>query len=192
MPLPRPRPPSRGPGRTWTAVIGMVLVDAMSMYSAGFTAQTLGFAVPRAWAVGVNATISLLLGGTLMMVATSFVDTFLSFLTLLGVTFSAWTGVFGVDLLRGRVYDSAALMDTTPRSGYWYSGGYSRQAMAAWGAALVAGLLFTDVEWFTGPLGASWTGRHGLGWAVTILVAAGVYAVLPRPADGTGGTPARL
>ncbi|MFG3070730.1 MULTISPECIES: purine-cytosine permease family protein [Streptomyces] len=175
-----------------TAVIGMVLVNAMSMYSAGFTAQTLGFAVPRAWAVGVNATISLLLGGTLMLVVTSFVDTFLSFLTLLGVTFSAWTGVFGVDLLRGRVYDSAALMDTRPRSGYWYSGGYSRQAMAAWGAALVVGLLFTDVEWFTGPLGTSWTGRHGLGWAVTILVAAGVYAALPRPADGTVGAPARF
>lgn len=106
-----------------TAVAGMVLINAMSMYSAGFTAQTLGFAMPRAWAVGVNATISLLLGGALMMVATSFIGTFLSFLTLLGVTFSAWIGVFGVDLLRGRTYDAEALMDTGPRSGYWYAGG---------------------------------------------------------------------
>ncbi|MFB4421673.1 cytosine permease [Streptomyces sp. QL37] len=175
-----------------TAVAGMVLINAMSMYSAGFTAQTLGFAVPRAWAVGVNAAISLLLGGTLMMVATSFIDTFLSFLTLLGVTFSAWIGVFGVDLLRGRTYDAEALMDTGPHSGYWYAGGFSRQAMGAWGAALATGLLFTDVEWFTGPLAGDWIGRHGLGWAVTILVAAGVYAALPRPADGTGGAPARF
>ncbi|MFD6280567.1 purine-cytosine permease family protein [Streptomyces sp. NPDC060209] len=175
-----------------TAVVGMVLINAMSMYSAGFTAQTLGFAVPRTWAVGVNATISLLLGGILMMVATSFIDTFLSFLTLLGVTFSAWIGVFGVDLLRGRTYDSAALMDTTSRSGYWYAAGFSPQAMAAWGAALAVGLLFTDVEWFSGPLAGSWVGRHGLGWAATILVAAGLYAALPRPADGTGGAPARF
>ncbi|MFG2591729.1 purine-cytosine permease family protein [Streptomyces sp. NPDC048438] len=175
-----------------TAVAGMVLINAMSMYSAGFTAQTLGFAMPRAWAVGVNATISLLLGGALMMVATSFIGTFLSFLTLLGVTFSAWIGVFGVDLLRGRAYDAEALMDTGPRSGYWYAGGFSRQAMTAWGAALVTGLLFTDVEWFTGPLAGYWIGRHGLGWAATILVAAGVYAALPRPADGTGGAPARF
>ena len=174
------------------AVVGMVLINAMSMYSAGFTAQTLGFAVPRAWAVGVNATISLLLGGTLMLVAASFIDTFLSFLTLLGVTFSAWIGVFGADLLRGRTYDPVALMDTTPRSGYWYTAGFSRQAMAAWGAALVTGLLLTDVEWFTGPLATSWVGRHGLGWAATILVAAGVYGVLPRPADSAGGTPARF
>ncbi|MBM7441647.1 cytosine permease [Streptomyces sp. HB132] len=175
-----------------TAVVGMTLINAMSMYSAGFTAQTLGFSVPRAWAVGVNATISLLLGGTLMMVATSFIDTFLSFLTLLGVTFSAWIGVFGVDLLRGRTYDSAALMDTTPGSGYWYTAGFSRPATGAWGAALVTGLLFTDVEWFSGPLAATWTGRNGLGWAATIIVSAGVYAALPRPADGTGGAPVRF
>ncbi|MFI2778998.1 purine-cytosine permease family protein [Streptomyces sp. ALB3] len=175
-----------------TAVVGMMLINAMSMYSAGFVAQTLGFAVPRAWAVGVNAAISLLLGGALMLVARSFLDTFLSFLTLLGVTFSAWIGVFGVDLLRGRVYDSAALMDTAPGSGYWYAAGFSRQAVGAWGAALVVGLLLTDVEWFTGPLAASWTGRHGLGWAATILVAAGVYGALPRPADGTGGTVTRF
>lgn len=175
-----------------TAVLGMVLINAMSMYSAGFTAQTLGFAVPRAWAVGVNATISLLLGGLLMMVATSFISTFMSFLALLGVTFSAWIGVFGVDLLRGRTYDAEALLDTTGRRGYWYAGGYSGPAMAAWGAALVAGLLFTEVEWFTGPLASTWTGRHGLGWAASILVAAGLYAVLPRPADGTGPAPARF
>ncbi|MEU8706724.1 cytosine permease [Streptomyces sp. NPDC048565] len=174
------------------AVVGMVLINAMSMYSAGFTAQTLGFAIPRAWAVGVNATISLLLGGTLMMVATSFIGTFLSFLTLLGVTFSAWIGVFGVDMLRGRTYDPAALMDTSPGSGYWYTRGFSRPAMGAWALALVTGLLFTDVEWFTGPLAASWVGGHGLGWAATILVAAGAYAVLPRPADRTAGATARF
>ncbi|MEV2247793.1 cytosine permease [Streptomyces sp. NPDC049970] len=172
-----------------TAVVGMVLINAMSMYSAGFTAQTLGFAVPRAWAVGVNAGISLFLGGVLMIVATSFVGTFLSFLTLLGVTFSAWIGVFGVDLLRGRTYDAAALMDTAPGSGYWYAGGFSRQAMAAWGSALAVGLLFTDVEWFAGPLAGTWVGRDGLGWAATILVSAGLYALLPRPADMTGGQP---
>lgn len=83
------------------AVAGMVLINAMSMYSAGFTAQTLGFMIPRTWAVGVNAAISLLLGGLLMMATSSFIDPFVSFLTLLAVTFSAWIGVFGVDLLRG-------------------------------------------------------------------------------------------
>lgn len=172
-----------------TALAGMVLINAMSMYSAGFTAQTLGFAVPRAWAVGVNAAISLLLGGVLTMVATSFIGTFTSFLTLLGVTFSAWIGVFGVDLLRGRAYDPVALLDTSHRSAYWYADGFSRPAMGAWGTALVVGLLLTEVEWFTGPLASTWVGRHGLGWAATILVAAGVYALLPRPTEHLAAEP---
>ncbi|MDP5315040.1 cytosine permease [Streptomyces poriferorum] len=163
------------------AVLGMVLINAMSMYSAGFTAQTLGFMIPRAWAVGVNAAISLFLGSLLMLVASSFVDSFISFLNLLAVTFSAWIGVFGVDQLRGRAYDPEALMDTTSTSAYWYAGGFAWTAVAAWAVGLAAGLLFTGVEWFTGPLATTWTGRSGLGWAVTILVSGGLYAALPRP-----------
>lgn len=162
------------------AVLGMVLINAMSMYSAGFTAQTLGFTVPRTWAVGVNAAISLFLGSLLMLVANSFIDSFISFLNLLAVTFSAWIGVFAVDLLRGRDYDPAALMDTTATSAYWYRGGFAWSAVAAWATGLVVGLLFTAVEWFTGPLATTWTGRNGLGWAATVVVSGGLYAVLPR------------
>ncbi|MCP3816710.1 cytosine permease [Streptomyces sp. A3M-1-3] len=172
---------------TWIAVpyllialIGMLLINSMSMYSAGFTAQTLGIRVPRAWAVSVNAVISLVFGFLLMVVATSFFGSFISFLTLLAVAFSAWIGVFGVDMLRRRMYDGEALMDTTRTSAYWYRGGFAWQAMAAWGIALVVGLLFTRVDWFAGPLSAGWIGENGLGWAVTVLVAALVYAVLPR------------
>ncbi|MFE0100884.1 cytosine permease, partial [Streptomyces sp. NPDC059009] len=60
---------------TWIAVpylimalIGMLLINSMSMYSAGFTAMTLGIKVPRAWAVSVNAIISLVFGYILMNV----------------------------------------------------------------------------------------------------------------------------
>ncbi|WP_434597110.1 cytosine permease [Streptomyces sp. A5-4] len=175
---------------TWIAVpyllialIGMLLINSMSMYSAGFTAQTLGIKVPRAWAVSVNAIISLIFGFLLMVVSTSFFGSFISFLTLLAVAFSAWIGVFGVDMLRRRTYDGDALMDTTRTSAYWYRGGFAWSAMASWGAALLVGLLFTKVDWFTGPLAGSWIGRNGLGWAATIVVAALLYALLPRPKD---------
>ncbi|MEU4495691.1 cytosine permease [Streptomyces sp. NPDC023998] len=169
------------------ALVGMVLINSMSMYSAGFTAQTLGIRVPRAWAVSVNAVISLVLGFLLMMVATSFIGSFISFLTLLAVAFSAWIGVFGVDLLRRRTYDGEALMDTTRTSAYWYRGGFAWQATVSWGVALLVGLLFTEVDWFAGPLAASWIGHNGLGWAVTAAVAALLYAALPRtrPAQST-------
>ncbi|WP_228976857.1 cytosine permease [Streptomyces sp. DH12] len=162
------------------ALVGMLLINAMSMYSAGFMAQTLGVRLPRGWAVGVNAAISLVLGLWLLVAAAGFLGTFLSFLTLLGVAFAAWVGVFGLDLALGRSYDGAALLDRGPSSAYWYRGGFAWPAVAGWGAALAAGLLFTRVEWFGGPLAGSWPGRHGLGWVVSALVAAAVYGAL-RP-----------
>ncbi|MEU9296578.1 cytosine permease [Streptomyces sp. NPDC048266] len=165
------------------ALLGMLLINSMSMYSAGFTAQTLGIRVSRAAAVSVNAVISLVFGFLLMVVATSFIGSFISFLTLLAVAFSAWIGVFGVDMLRRRSYDAAALMDTTRTSAYWYRGGFAWQAMTAWAVALLVGLLFTKVDWFAGPLASSWIGENGLGWAATIVVAGVLYAVLPRTPD---------
>ncbi|MFB7913135.1 purine-cytosine permease family protein [Streptomyces sp. NPDC056061] len=169
------------------SVVGMVLINAMSLYTGGFTAQTLGLAIPRTWAVGVNAVISLFLSSLLMMSAQRFMDSFVSFLTLLAVTFSAWIGVFGADRLRGRAYDPAALLNTSPDGDYWYTGGFSLPAAAAWTAGLVAGLLLTRVEWFSGPLADTWAGRHGLGWAVTVAVSGASYAILPRPAPASGG-----
>ncbi|MFF0272942.1 cytosine permease [Streptomyces sp. NPDC004330] len=172
------------------ALIGMLLINSMSMYSAGFTAQTLGIKVSRAAAVSVNAVISLVFGFLLMVVATSFIGSFISFLTLLAVAFSAWIGVFGVDMLRRRSYDATALMDTTRTSAYWYRGGFAWQAMTAWAVALLAGLLFTKVDWFSGPLASSWIGENGLGWAATIVVAGLLYAVLPRTPSAGSATPA--
>ncbi|MFF9976969.1 cytosine permease [Streptomyces erythrochromogenes] len=174
---------------TWIAVpyllialVGMLLINSMSMYSAGFTAQTLGIRVPRAWAVSVNAVISLVFGFLLMVVATSFFSSFISFLTLLAVAFSAWIGVFGVDMLRRRDYDGPALLDTTRTSAYWYKGGFAWQAMTAWAVALVVGLLFTKVDWFGGPLATTWIGQNGLGWVAGIVTSGVLYAVLPRTA----------
>jgi len=178
---------------TWLAVpyllialVGMLLINSLSMYSAGFTAQTLGVKVSRAKAVSVNACISLVFGVLLMTGATSFFGSFISFLSLLAVAFSAWIGVFGADMLRNRRYDAEALMDTGRTSAYWYTGGFARSAMAAWGVGLVSGLLFTGSDWFTGPLGDSWVGRNGLGWAVTIVVSGLLYTVLPRAVSGAG------
>ncbi|MFD5077113.1 cytosine permease [Streptomyces sp. NPDC058371] len=165
------------------ALVGMLLINSMSMYSAGFTAQTLGFKVPRHWAVSVNAVISLVFGGVLMLVATSFMGSFIAFLSLLAVAFSAWVGVFGADMLRRTEYDAEALLDTTRTSAYWYRGGFSPAAVAAWAVGLGSGLLFTTSDWFTGPLAANNpVGEYGLGWVATVVISFLLYAVLPKPA----------
>ncbi|MEV1024035.1 cytosine permease [Streptomyces sp. NPDC050264] len=168
------------------ALVGMLLINAMSMYSAGFTAQTLGFKVPRHWAVSVNAVISLVFGGILMLVATSFMGSFIAFLSLLAVAFSAWVGVFGADMFTRKHYDAAALVDTTRASAYWYKGGFAPAAVASWAVGLGAGLLFTTSDWFTGPLASNnFIGEYGLGWVVTIVVSGLLYLALPKPADTT-------
>ncbi|MFF1358000.1 cytosine permease [Streptomyces sp. NPDC058297] len=165
------------------ALVGMLLINSMSMYSAGFTAQTLGFKVPRHWAVSINALISLVFGGILMLVATSFMGSFIAFLSLLAVAFSAWVGVFGADMLRRKEYDAEALVDTTRTSAYWYKGGFSPAAVAAWAVGLVGGLMFTTSDWFTGPLAANNpVGEYGLGWVATIVISGLLYIVLPKPA----------
>ncbi|MFF4315983.1 cytosine permease [Streptomyces sp. 900105755] len=177
------------------ALVGMLLINAMSMYSAGFTAQTLGFRIPRPWAVAVNAVISLVLGAVLMLAATSFMASFIAFLSLLAVAFSAWVGVFGADMLRRREYDATALLDTTRTSAYWYRAGFSPAAVAAWALGLAAGLPFTTCDWFTGPLATNNpVGRYGLGWVATIAVSGLLYAVLPKPAvvPAEAGKPAPL
>ncbi|MFF5142490.1 cytosine permease [Streptomyces sp. NPDC013157] len=177
------------------ALVGMLLINAMSMYSAGFTAQTLGFRIPRHWAVSVNAVISLVLGAVLMLAATSFMASFIAFLSLLAVAFSAWVGVFGTDMFRRRAYDATALLDTTRTSAYWYRAGFSPAAVAAWALGLAAGLVFTTCDWFTGPLATNNpVGRYGLGWIATIAVSGLLYAVLPKPAvvPATAGKPAPL
>ncbi|MEV5958813.1 cytosine permease [Streptomyces sp. NPDC051987] len=165
------------------ALVGMVTINAMSTYSAGFVAQTLGLRVHRHWAVSVNAVISLVLGGVLMLVAASFLASFIAFLSLLGVAFSAWVGVFGADMLRRREYDGPALLDTTRSSAYWYRAGFSPAAVAAWALGLAAGLVLTTCAWFTGPLATNNpVGRYGLGWLATVVVSGLLYAVLPKPA----------
>ncbi|MEU7043060.1 cytosine permease [Streptomyces varsoviensis] len=171
-----------------TALVGMLLINSLSMYSAGFTAQTMGVKLPRAMAVSINAIISLVGGLLLMLVAKSFLGSFIAFLTLLAVSFSAWIGVYAVDMARRRGrslrYDPDALMDTGRTSRYWYAGGFCWQAMTAWFVALVAGLCFTKVDWFTGPLATTWIGEHGLGWATTIVIAAVLSLALPKPREG--------
>ncbi|MER7938512.1 MULTISPECIES: cytosine permease [unclassified Streptomyces] len=178
---------------------GLLMSNHLSTYSAGLTMITLGLRVPRAWAVAVDVVVMFAGGIYFMLIADDFYGPFSTFLTLLAVPISAWIGVVVVDSLRGRTYDPRALMDTTRSSAYWYTGGVRLPAVLGWALAIVAGLLFTKAStsasdvWFAGPLSGTWLGVNGLGWAVSMAVAAAVYALFGRkgsPAQHGGGEPA--
>ncbi|MFJ5642166.1 purine-cytosine permease family protein [Streptomyces sp. NPDC093223] len=178
---------------------GLLMSNHLSTYSAGLTMITLGLRVPRTWAVAIDVVVMFAGGIYFMLIADDFYGPFSTFLTLLAVPISAWIGVVVVDSLRGRTYDPRALMDTTRSSAYWYTGGVRLPAVLGWALAIVAGLLFTKAStsasdvWFAGPLSGTWLGVNGLGWAVSMAVAAAVYALFGRkgsPAPHGGGEPA--
>ncbi|MFD5064999.1 MULTISPECIES: purine-cytosine permease family protein [unclassified Streptomyces] len=178
---------------------GLLMSNHLSTYSAGLTMITLGLRVPRPMAVALDVVLMFAGGIYFMLIADDFYGPFSTFLTLLAVPISAWIGVIAVDSLRGRTYDSDALMDTTRTSRYWYTGGFHLPAVLGWAAAIVAGLLFTKAStsdtdvWFAGSLSDTWFGVNGLGWAISMAVAAVVYALFGRrtsTAAGTGNEPA--
>ncbi|MFJ8788565.1 purine-cytosine permease family protein [Streptomyces sp. NPDC102462] len=173
---------------------GLLMSNHLSTYSAGLTMITLGLRVPRAAAVALDVVLMFAGGIYLMLIADDFYGPFSTFLTLLAVPISAWIGVVAVDSIRGRTYDSEALMDTTRTSRYWYSGGFRLPAVVGWAAAIVAGLLFTKAAtsasdvWFEGPLSGTWFGVNGLGWAISMVVGGVVYALFGRPTGAGAGS----
>jgi purine-cytosine permease-like protein len=175
---------------------GLLMSNHLSTYSAGLTMITLGVRVPRPLAVGFDVILMFAGGIYFTLIAKDFYGPFTTFLTLLAVPISAWIGVIVVDSLRGRSYDSAALMDTTRTSRYWYTGGFHLPAVIAWAAAIVAGLLFTKAStsatdvWFAAPFSDSWLGVNGLGWAISMAVGAAMYAVSGRHIRTTPAAPA--
>ncbi len=99
----------------------------------------------------------------------------------LAIPMTAWAATIGMDMIRRREFDQEALLP--------------------WLLGIAIGLLFTtaangDHVWFSGPWAGTWPCAHGLGWLVSGLVSAGLYALLglrsaagdlPARAGTTGG-----
>ncbi|WP_031467025.1 purine-cytosine permease family protein [Sciscionella sediminilitoris] len=157
---------------------GLLLSNHLSVYSAGLTTLTLGIRIKRVYAVIVDVVVTFLGAIYLMLLAHSFYQPFVAFITLLAVPSTAWVGVFTVDMMRRKDYDAAALMDTGRTSAYWYRAGCAPRAVLSWAIGIVAGYLFTTDQWFTGPFAHTWPGENGLGWVIAFAAAAGLYALL--------------
>lgn len=166
-----------------TAAMGLIAAADVSMYSSGLSLLAGGIRLKRTHAVIIDAVLVTLASLYITVIAQDFFGPFSTFLTLLALPLSAWAGVFGMDLRRRSGYDSEALLDTRPGSGYWFRGGVHWGALGTWLAATVLGLLFTRVGWgeqvwFAGPLVDNWIGQNSLGWLVSGLAAVAVYWVL--------------
>lgn len=162
---------------------GLLLSNHLSVYSAGLTTLTLGLRVKRVYAVVIDVVVTFLGALYFMLVADNFYDPFVTFISLLAIPITAWVGVFVTDLLRRNTYDPAGLMNTRRGGVYFYRAGCEPRALLAWAVAIVAGYLFSSNDFFTGPLATTWLGKNGLGWVLTFVVAAGIYALLGGARD---------
>lgn len=162
---------------------GLLLSNHLSVYSAGLTTLTLGIRTKRVYAVFLDVAVTTAGSIYFMLIADSFYTPFITFISLLAVPITAWVGVFVIDMLRRTRYDAAGLMDMGRTSRYWYRGGVEPRALTAWAVAIVVGYQFITAgtgedHWFSGIFATTWFGENGLGWVITFIVAAGLYAVL--------------
>jgi purine-cytosine permease-like protein len=163
------------------AVIGLIANADLSMYSSGLNLITAGIRIRRTAAVAVDAVLIVAGGLYIAVIAKNFYGTFTTFLTLLAIPMTAWAATIGVDMIRRREFDQEALLDRRPGSRYWYTGGIRWVAVAPWLLGIVLGLLFTTASngtdvWFSGPWAHTWLGVNGLGWLVSGVVSAALYA----------------
>ncbi|WP_168583094.1 purine-cytosine permease family protein [Gephyromycinifex aptenodytis] len=152
------------------AFAGLLLSNNISVYSSGLTLLTLGIKTRRIVAVAIELVVSLIGSMVFLYLFDNFYDAFIGFITLLAIPLTAWVGVFLVDMLKRTTYDSDSLLDLSPRSRYWYTGGIEWRAMCAWLIGIAAGFIFR----FPG-LADSWITVNGLPWLVTLLVSSALY-----------------
>lgn len=148
-------------------VLGLVGGAIMDIYSSGLSLLNVGLRVPRAVAVGIDATLMVLGAVYIVFVANDFLVPFQGFLITLGVPVAAWAGVFIADItLRRRDYSETDLFTTNGRYGdvRWLPVGLVLlAAVLGWG--LVTNTAAPWLGWqgyLLGPLGLG--GREGA-WA---------------------------
>jgi nucleobase:cation symporter-1, NCS1 family len=170
------------------AVLQLLAVNTIDMYSSGVTLQALGIPVRRWGAVIIDTIVCAVVTGIIVFHGDFYKD-FAGFLLYIVVWLAPWFGILMTDFLlrRGR-YDAPAL--AASRGGrywsnpYWRNGGIHWPAIIAQAVGMVAALLWInasdDIPAYIGPLSSHFPGLRGgdFSWALGIVVGALVYWLL--------------
>jgi nucleobase:cation symporter-1, NCS1 family len=162
------------------AIVQLLAVNTLDLYSSGVTLQALGLRVTRVQAVAIDTVLCAAVTAIAL-----FSSGFYAFVTdmvlFVMVWLAPWCAVFIVDYLlrRGR-YDSGALH--ADGSGvYWVRGGFRPPAFIALAAGIVISLLMIDTTVYAGPI-ANALGGADLSIPVGFAVSALTYWALARTA----------
>src|SRR6201996_504277 len=165
------------------AVIQLLAINTIDMYSSGVTLQALGLPVKRWGAVIVDTVVCAVVTGIVLFHGNFYKD-FAGFLLYIVVWLAPWTPILITDwLLRARRYDSLSLRSA--RDGlYWRNGGVHWPAIIAQVVGMVAALMWIDADFavpaYVGPLSNHFPGLHGgdFSWLLGLLVGSLLYWAL--------------
>ncbi|MEU6477333.1 cytosine permease [Streptomyces sp. NPDC047017] len=158
-------------------ILGTIAVNALTAYSAGLALQAVGIRIRRSLSVLVDGAVSVALTLYALLVS-NFLDTVNNVLQLTVALLGPSMAVYATDiLLRRNRYDGPALMDESPGSAFWYTGGVNWAGAVAVLGGTAAATLCVDTLYFTGPV-AHALGGLDLALPVGLVVAALLYAVL--------------
>ncbi|WP_018142550.1 purine-cytosine permease family protein [Alloscardovia criceti] len=167
-----------------SAFAGLLMCNSQSVYSAGLATLATGIRIPRTYAVVIDVLVTTTAAVYFTLGFDGFYGPFITFISLLSVPLAAWTGTFLVDMIGRHTYDGESLIDLSPSSRYWYTGGVNIPGFLSWIIPSIIGYLFvtarvsSDVVWFSGPLAHTFIGENGLAWLITILLSGAMYALL--------------
>ncbi|MFG2640167.1 purine-cytosine permease family protein [Streptomyces sp. NPDC048370] len=157
-------------------VLGTVAINALTAYSAGLALQAVGIRIRRSLSVIVDGAVAS--GLTLYaLLVSNFLDTVSNVLQLTVVLLGPATALYATDIaLRRNRYDGLALMDESPASPFWYTGGVSLPGALALAAGVTSAALCVNTL-YTGPIAAA-LGGVDLALPVGIVVTSGCYVLL--------------
>lgn len=162
------------------AIVQLLAINTIDLYSSGVTLQALGVPIKRWWAVLADTAVCGIVTGIILFHGTFYKD-FAGFLLYIVVWLAPWFAILMVDyvLRRGR-YDPLAL--AAPRGGlYWRYGGVHWPAVIAQALGMVAALMWINAAFavpsYVGPISNALQGSD-FSWAMGMLVGGVAYYLL--------------
>ncbi len=134
------------------AIVTLLAVNTLDLYSSGLTLQAAGLKLARWHCVLIDTAICTALC-FLVIFSGQFNTYYTDFLGLLIIWLAPWLAIYAVDaLLRRQRYDAAALVDTSRRGRYWRNGGLFLPGIIAQLLGMTASALWISSAAFHGPL----------------------------------------
>jgi nucleobase:cation symporter-1, NCS1 family len=137
------------------AIVTLLAVNTLDLYSSGLTLQAAGLKLARWQCVLVDTVICTALC-FLVIFSDNFNTYYDDFLGLLIIWLAPWFAIYAVDaLLRRQRYDAQGLVDTSSEGRYWRSGGFFLPGLVAQLLGMAASAIWINASAFVGPLSSA-------------------------------------